>query len=394
MWKPKYRSNKKGFTFIELLVTITILVILVGGVTVAVTKVKSSSRQTNCETNLKKIAMGLQMYHSEKGVFPEDGYPDDANDPNPLSTELASYVREKSAFICPEDKDQTSTSNFASYDPFYIERIGSNEAEELLIGCPRHREATKATSLFYAGFPEITSIGTVLANGQEIPPDGTTAQRTISSEDDVMTFADGSTVKITGDEGGYGTFLVQSVELADGTLYSIVRVKNEGEIDVQVSSGSKFEIITPSAIVGVRGTRFTVKTENLGYTTVVTLINGVVEVKDRATGQTTTLATGGTTEITVEEEMPEVFDDDKELIDLFREDPPLSSSELRDSLISASPLSSTVLDAMIHDTTMSSSHIYKVLIANSPLPTEIENQIKDGTTSLSESDTEKILTAY
>jgi hypothetical protein len=81
-----------------------------------------------------------------------------------------------------------------------------------------------------------------------------------------MTFDDGSTVEIKNNSGGsYGCFLVQSVRLADGTLYSIVRVQDNGTIDVQVTTGSKFEVVTPSAIVGVRGTQFTVATSSKGY---------------------------------------------------------------------------------------------------------------------------------
>nr|MBC8553219.1 FecR domain-containing protein [Candidatus Brocadiales bacterium] len=157
-------------------------------------------------------------------------------------------------------------------------------------GWPRHRGADNSTTLFSSGATEITKIGTVLANGQEIPQDGTTAQRTISSVSDTMTFDDGSTVTITNAAGGsYGCFLVQSIRLSDGTLYSIVKVQDDGEIDVQITSGSKFEIVTPSAIVGVRGTQFTVTTTNLGFTTDVSLTNGTVVLMDRDTGNTTTL---------------------------------------------------------------------------------------------------------
>jgi hypothetical protein len=233
--------------------------------------------------------------------FPEDGYPDDANDLFPLSTDLASYINNKSTFVCPEDKDTTSTGNFASYDPYYVSRKNSYDTDELAIGCPRHRGATNSTSLLSSGSTEITKIGKVLANGQEIPPDGSTAQRTINSVNDVMTFDDGSTVTVTNASGGsYGCFLVQSVQLADGTLYSIVKVQDNGTMDVQVTSGSKFEIVTPSAIVGVRGTQFTVTTTNLGFTTDVTLTTGTVVLMNRDTGEATTLTDGGTTAATVD----------------------------------------------------------------------------------------------
>ncbi|ODS30818.1 MAG: hypothetical protein SCARUB_04062 [Candidatus Scalindua rubra] len=207
MWKSEYQRNNKGFTFTELLVTIGIIGTLAGIGTVAVSKVRGTNQQTTCVNNLRGISQGLQMYYNDYMAFPEDGYPDDANDLFPLSTDLANYISIKSTFVCPVDNDPTSTNNFASYDPYYVSRKGSYQSEELAIGCPRHRGAKNSTSLFSTGSTEVTRIGAVLANGQEIPPDGTTAQRTISNNGDVMTFDDGSTVTITQANpggGGYG----------------------------------------------------------------------------------------------------------------------------------------------------------------------------------------------
>lgn len=388
MWKPKHQSNYKGFTLVELMVTIVIILILAGATTFVIGKLLASARQSYCEANLKAISLGLQMYHSEHGEFPEDGYSYGAIDPNPLSVTLADYVGGKLPFICKEDKDQASINNSASYDPYYVRRIDStSEDEELVIGCPRHSKAKKSASLFSSAFVRSADIGAVLVNGQEIPADGTTAQRSIGNDNDVMTFTDGSTVTITDNETGYGVFLVQSIQLADGTLYTIIRVEDEGEIDVQVSDGSRFEVVTPSAIVGVRGTQFTVETYDQGYTVEVALTTGTVVVKNRATGETSTLATGGTTEITIEHS-------DSAIIGLINQVPPLSSSELKHALLDASPLSVKVLDEVINKPdAMSSSHYKAVLIANSPLPTGILDQVVAGTPPLSSSELNNILDA-
>ena len=304
MWKSKHRGRSRGFTLIELLVTIGIIAALSGIGVVSVSKIRSANNQTTCINNLRSISQGLQVYYNDYMTFPEDGYPDDGDDIYPLSTELANYINDKSTFICPEDSDTTSTGSFASYDPYYVARKGSYDSNELALGCPRHRGAKNSTSTFSTGTTEITSIGTVLdKNSQAIPPDGTTAQRTISSVNDTMTFDDGSVVTVTNASGGsYGCFLVQSVRLSDGTLYSIVKVQDVGTIKVVVTPGSKFEVVTPSAIVGVRGTEFTVATSTngteTGYQTDVSLTSGVVVVTDRETGSVSTLKSGGTTSTT------------------------------------------------------------------------------------------------
>ena len=388
MWKPKHQNNKKGFTLVELIVTMVIILIMAGVLTFVVKKILASSRQSQCEANLKKISLGLQMYHSEHGKFPEDGYSYGDIDPNPLSVTLADYVGGKLPFICPEDKDQTSISNYASYDPYYVRRIDStSEDEELVIGCPRHIKAKKSASLFASAFVRSNNIGAVLVNGQEIPADGTTAQRAIGNVNDVMTFTDGSTVTITDNVTGYGVFLVQSIQLADGTLYAIVRVGGEGEIDVQVTGGSRFEVVTPSAVVGVRGTQFTVETYDQGYTAEVALTTGTVAVTNRTTRKASTLATGGPTGITIEH--PAVA-----LIALINKEPPLSSNELKLALLGASPLSVIVLDEVINKfNAMSGSHYKEVLIANSPLPTGILDQVVAGTPPLSSSELKSVLDA-
>ncbi len=220
MWKLNYKKQNRGFTLTELIITMSIIGILSSLTVVNVGKINSTKRQTTCIKNMRSVSQTLQLYYNDFRIFPDDGYRDDANDTMPLSTELASYLKYKSTFACSEDNDITSTGNIASYAPYYIARMTTYGVSELAIGCLRHRDASSSTSLFTSGGTEITKTSSALANGQKTPPDRTTAQRTISDANDTMTFHDESTVTIINTSGGnYGRSLIQSVRLADGTLY-------------------------------------------------------------------------------------------------------------------------------------------------------------------------------
>ena len=93
VWKILNQKNNRGFTVLELLVTIGIIATLSGTGVVSVSKIRSTKNQATCINNLRIISQGLQMYYNDYMSFPEDGYPDDGDDMYSLSTELASSTR-------------------------------------------------------------------------------------------------------------------------------------------------------------------------------------------------------------------------------------------------------------------------------------------------------------
>ena len=277
------KRSLKAVTLVELMVT-TSIIGLVAGVTVSsVSKVRASCRATECLSNQKQISHALQMFYNDHRVFPSDG------ESASLRVALKDYIDSDAVLRCPCD---TSSSSTSSYLPYYVRRFQSDGDVMFTLGCPRHHDCERGPSLFDNGSACVTELGKVQVNGQEVRQDAPADVRTMDSGQ--MAFEDKSTVDVVNASADYAVTVVESFRLGDGTLYTVVRVRGDGKIDCKVTPGSKFEVVTPSAIVGVRGTRFTVETLDAGSRTETKVINGKVWVMDTVTGRTRVLKPGQT----------------------------------------------------------------------------------------------------
>lgn len=109
-----------GFTLVESLVVIGIIVVLVGLVSPAVAKIQAESKSTGCLSNLRQLFAGIEAHRQQnESLLPNC-------EPLPAVTEggpigglpalLRSFIpRDNSAWLCPADDDPESYETGTSY---------------------------------------------------------------------------------------------------------------------------------------------------------------------------------------------------------------------------------------------------------------------------------------
>ncbi len=99
------RPRRRGFTLVEMLVVIGIIVVLMAILFPVFASVRRKARETQCWSNLHHLAVALKMYRDDHGRYPGPPYFDPTANRfgGGFSDLYPDYIDNTKGLICPED---------------------------------------------------------------------------------------------------------------------------------------------------------------------------------------------------------------------------------------------------------------------------------------------------
>lgn len=120
------RKKSKGFTIIELIVTIVVIGILAAITLISYNGIQQRSRDSQRGSDVTQLKIAIEKYHAEKSQYPDvcSGGDDAACPASSLATELSPYLKQ-----IPHDPKYVADS---SYDYQYVRSATQYDAYALL----------------------------------------------------------------------------------------------------------------------------------------------------------------------------------------------------------------------------------------------------------------------
>ncbi len=267
---------RKGFSLIEVVIVVFIVaafILLFAGL---VNRSREMGRTMSCINNMKQLVQAIESYQA-----------DWKDTPYTLSSLSPVYITNEKVFHCPADR-----SGENSYEDFYVNRpLYEEESRKIILACPRHYRYSKTVAAYLSYAVDIGNTQKVTQNGVSISPQKFGKELFTGQ----LKFADGTSADVS--EGSVG--ILSSFVDNHGRVYSLIYIPETGEkvnVEITHEGNSQFEVITPSVIAGVAGTKFAVSASLTGeiYRTVVDVVEGMVKGLRRATGKFFTLKPGQT----------------------------------------------------------------------------------------------------
>jgi len=116
------RPRQRGFTLVEMLVVIAIIVVLMAILFPVFSRVRARARETRCINNLAQLSTALKQYRDTYGRFPPPPVFVNGRYYGGFSALYPDYVDSTEVLICPDDADvkglaaQTSQNVYSSYN--------------------------------------------------------------------------------------------------------------------------------------------------------------------------------------------------------------------------------------------------------------------------------------
>lgn len=115
MWKKVDRTSSRGFTLIEILVVISIIVILSAILFPVFARARESARRASCASNMKQLALSTLMYAQDY----DSKLPPRDNGVNPFNR-MDSYIKNSGVLRCPSGyRLRAGTSTRSENYPLY-----------------------------------------------------------------------------------------------------------------------------------------------------------------------------------------------------------------------------------------------------------------------------------
>jgi type II secretory pathway pseudopilin PulG len=258
--KPRNMPLRRGFTFLQLLIVISIIAILASIMLGAFGRGRAAAQRSECDVRLKTIAVALDAFKAENGRYPKKL--EDLQDKH--------FLQHPDALRCPAERRPTG-----SYAEYYVHR-GPRDASTLpVLVCPLHEDGHHGAQVFLGRYTaQHNTASATLKEARDVQverPDGkgpitAVAGMELRGGDRVITGTQGGAVILFADtstatlQRNANVTVLQTFIENNSSLpfYTIVK-QTLGEATYRIKTGSKFDVVTPTATAGARGTQFRIK---------------------------------------------------------------------------------------------------------------------------------------